>query len=468
MLFFRTLGRVISFLSAGPLFLLLVFGNPGAQAGEEIAPHPEALSLQESFVRIAEDVAPAVVNLGTSRGTQHPDTPGLPQPSPRDYPRRGTGSGIIFDSRGYILTNNHVVQGAGRIRVLLLDGREYFGETVGTDPRTDLAVVRIHPKGAPLPVAHLGDSDQLRKGQWAIAIGHPFGLERTVTVGVVSGIGRSGMGITHYENFIQTDAAISPGNSGGPLINLDGEVIGINTAVLVRGGGIGFAIPINMARQVAESLIADGRVVRGFLGVLIQSVTPEIAGKFHAPEPRGALVGDVLEDGPAAQAGIQQGDVIWNYDGTPVKDVPALQRLAAATPPGNRVTLTVLRQGQPERLEVIMAELEEDGRPSERIQPVDAPPAEYGLSVEGLTDQEAARLHEQATDTTGVRVSTILPNSGAAFDGLRVGDIISRVEGATVSNEKEFRDALAEAPMDVLVLVNRGGRNSFMILHDPR
>jgi serine protease Do len=276
------------------------------------------------------------------------------------------------------------------------------------------------------------------------------------------------MGITHYENFIQTDAAISPGNSGGPLINLDGEVVGINTAVLVRGGGIGFAIPINMARRVAKSLIADGRVVRGFLGVLIQSVTPEIAGKFHTPEPRGALVGDVLEDGPAAQAGIQQGDVIWNYDGTPVKDVPALQRLAAATPPGDRVTLTVLRQGQTEHLEVIMAELEEDSRPQERIQSVDAPPAEYGLSVQELTDQEAARLREQVADLAGVRVSTILPNSGAALDGLRVGDIISRVEGAPVESEKEFREALAEAPMDVLVLVNRGGRNSFMILHDPR
>src|SRR5262249_60963965 len=239
---------------------------------------------------------------------------------------RAAGSGVIVDARGFILTNAHVVENAAEIEVRLSDDRKFPGQVVGRDPKTDLAIVKIEPGASALPVAELGDSDKLRIGQWAIAIGNPFGLDRTVTVGIISATGRTRVGGATYEAFIQTDASINPGNSGGPLLNLQGKVIGINTAIVASGQGIGFAIPINMAREVMGQLIAKGRVIRGWLGIVIQDLTPDLAAGFGITSANGVLISDVMKDSPAEAAGMRPGDVIVEFTGAPIKEGIDLQR----------------------------------------------------------------------------------------------------------------------------------------------
>jgi Do/DeqQ family serine protease len=347
-------------------------GTSGAATPEE---------MQRAFVRVAERVRPAVVSIATSHFLRRQRPPGTDpfsgDPSFKDFYDRyfgqmppqerergggGVGSGVIIDAQGHILTNLHVIRGADEIMVRLYPKREVRGKIVGTDPKTDLAVIKIAPEG--IVAAPLGDSDKLNVGEWAIAIGSPFGLEQTVTVGVVSATGRSEVGIVPYENFVQTDASINPGNSGGPLLNFRGEVIGINTAIVSTGQGIGFAIPINVAQRVATALISKGKVVRGWLGVSLQPLTRELAQGLGAPVEKGAVVARVMPGGPAEKAGLQPNDVIVKVGDVAVDDLQHLQRLILDAPVGQSVPLRVLRGGKEVTVPVTIAEA-----PAERQAP---------------------------------------------------------------------------------------------------
>ena len=338
-----------------------------------------AETLQLGFVDVAQQVRPAVVHLGTIQRAKSRRGPNLPQgnddpffrdffnqffgsegPDSRpEFRRPGLGSGVIIDKRGLVLTNFHVVKGADEILIRLSDKREYRGQILGTDPKTDLAVVKFQPDHE-LTVATLGNSDALRVGEWAIAIGNPFGLDQTVTVGVISATGRSDVGIATYENFIQTDASINPGNSGGPLVNLKGQVVGVNTAIVAAGQGIGFAIPINMVKRVVDQLVDKGKVVRGWLGVALQPLSPDLAQSLGLAGTNGAVVGSTITGSPAAQAGLQQGDVIVGYDNTPVEDYRHVQRLVAETRVGKSVTLQLVRKKQKMDVAVTIAEVPDE------------------------------------------------------------------------------------------------------------
>jgi Do/DeqQ family serine protease len=334
--------------------------TPGAASAAPGA----ADALQSAFVGVAQRVRPAVVNIGTiqvARARRAPFAPGQSDDpffkdffdqffgrqgpgGPGEFRQPGLGSGVIIDKRGYVLTNFHVVKGADGVTVRLGDKHEFRGRIVGSDPKTDLAIVKFEPDHE-LTLATLGNSDTLRVGEWAIAIGNPFGLDQTVTVGVISATGRSDVGIATYENFIQTDASINPGNSGGPLVNLKGEVIGINTAIVASGQGIGFAIPANMVKRVVAQLIDRGKVTRGWLGVSVQPMTAELAQLLGLAGTRGALVARVYPKSPAESAGLTQNDVIVRFDGTAVDDYHHLQRLSAEAEVGKTVSLDVLRKG---------------------------------------------------------------------------------------------------------------------------
>jgi Do/DeqQ family serine protease len=375
--------------------ILLVAGGSGGyllrdrlgRSGAAPAPSsPQAASslalaeaLQLGFVDVAQHVRPAVVHLGTIQKAKSRRGPNVPQgnddpffrdffnqffgsegPDSRsEFRRPGLGSGVIIDKRGLVLTNFHVVKGADEILIRLSDKREYRGQILGTDPKTDLAVVKFQPDHE-ITVASLGNSDALRVGEWAIAIGNPFGLDQTVTVGVISATGRSDVGIATYENFIQTDASINPGNSGGPLVNLKGQVIGVNTAIVAAGQGIGFAIPINMVKRVVDQLVDKGKVVRGWLGVALQPLSPDLAQSLGLAGTNGAVVGSTITGSPAAQAGLQQGDVIVAYDNTPVDDYRHVQRLVAETRVGKSVTLQIVRKKQKMDLAVTIAEVPDE------------------------------------------------------------------------------------------------------------
>jgi Do/DeqQ family serine protease len=348
--------------------------TPQAASGTALAE-----ALQVGFVDVAQQVRPAVVHLGTIQRAKARRGPNLPQgnddpffrdffnqffgsegPDSRsEFRRPGLGSGVIIDKRGLVLTNFHVVKGADEILIRLYDKREYRGQILGTDPKTDLAVVKFTPDHE-LTVASLGNSDALRVGEWAIAIGNPFGLDQTVTVGVISATGRSDVGIATYENFIQTDASINPGNSGGPLVNLKGQVIGVNTAIVAAGQGIGFAIPINMVKRVVDQLVDKGKVVRGWLGVALQPLSPDLAQSLGLEGTSGAVVGSTITGSPAAQAGLQQGDVIVAYDTIPVEDYRHVQRLVAETRVGKSVTLQIVRKKQKMDVAVTVAEVPDD------------------------------------------------------------------------------------------------------------
>jgi Do/DeqQ family serine protease len=330
------------------------------------------VDIQRAFIGVAEQVRPAVVNIATAHflrrqrprgGAPSPGTPPslkeyfdqyFGQMPPGERERAGVGSGVIIDAQGHILTNLHVIKGADEITVRFHNKKEVTGKIVGTDGTTDLAVIRIPPDG--VVAARLGDSDRIEVGEWAIAIGSPFGLEQTVTVGVVSATGRSEVGIVPNENFIQTDASINPGNSGGPLLNARGEVIGINTAILSSGQGIGFAIPINTAQRVAKALISSGRVVRGWLGVSLQPLNDDLAQALGAPKGKGAVVARVLPGGPAEKAGLLQNDVIVRFGETGVENLQQLQRLVGDARVDRPVTLRILRQGKEVSVSVTIAE----------------------------------------------------------------------------------------------------------------
>jgi Do/DeqQ family serine protease len=349
------------------------------------SPSATADALQAAFVTVAEKVRPSVVNIGTvqvARGRRPLIVPGPGTddpffkdffdqffgrrgPSPREEFRQpGLGSGVIIDKRGFVLTNFHVIRGADSVTVKLPSNQEFQGRIVGTDTKTDLAIIRFQPDGD-LRVATLGDSDRLRVGEWAIAIGNPFGLDQTVTVGVISATGRSEVGIATYENFIQTDASINPGNSGGPLINLRGEVIGINTAIVATGQGIGFAIPANMAKRVTSQLIDRGKVTRGWIGVSLQPLTAELAQGLGLDSTRGAIVARVHPGSPAEAAGLQPNDVIVKFGPTSVDDYHHLQRLSSDAEPGASVPLEIVRRRGHKTVTLTIAESPDSSPPSQ-------------------------------------------------------------------------------------------------------
>ncbi len=368
----------VIFASIGTGFWLHALWRSGPASTRAVgAPTATADAIQAAFVNVAERVRPAVVHLGTvqvARPRRPPVAPGPyaddpsfkdffdqffgrrgPGGGPGEYQLPGLGSGVIVDKRGYVLTNFHVVRGADAVIVRLSSKREYRGTIVGSDAKTDLAVVRFEPD-TELTVAALGNSDALRVGEWAIAIGNPFGLDQTVTVGVVSATGRADVGIASYENFIQTDASINPGNSGGPLVNLRGEVIGINTAIVATGQGIGFAIPANMVKRVMAQLMDRGKVTRGWIGVALQPITAELAQALGVASTEGAVVARVYPGSPAAAAQLKQNDVIVKFDGRQVEDYHHLQRLAAEADPGKTVKLDVVRERQRRTVELKVAE----------------------------------------------------------------------------------------------------------------
>ncbi len=440
--------------------------------------------IERAFTRIAEGVKPTVVSIRAERirgATQQ--APRSPHPN---IPMFSSGSGVIIDAQGYILTNNHVVSNTRRLRVRLWDESAHWAKVVGTDRYTDLALVKIDAK-RPLPMATLGDSDKVKVGQWSIAVGDPFGITRTFTVGVVSGIGRSGVGVARYEHFIQTDAAINRGNSGGPLVNIDGEVIGINTAIPAPGSGIGFAIPVNMAKDVVKYLRRSGNFPRGYLGVTIQPVSQDMAYLLGLPKARGALVGSLLKDGPAEGAGIRMGDVIVRLGGASVVDTAHLQRLVGWTPPGEAVAVEVMRDAERKKFMVKLVRLpgqetaDAKAKPSEIDEPENR--KSYGVALENLTD-ELKDKSKLETDG-GVYISDVEEGSRAYYDGLREGMVIRgltyRLPGngktpirVSIQKLEDVEALLKKIPAGANVLgqvvsgTDRGERTFFTVLHGFR
>jgi serine protease Do len=369
--------------------------------------------------------------------------------------QQGVGSGFIMSKEGYILTNNHVVEDADQIKVKLAGGKEFDGKVVGRDPKTDLALVKI--AGDDLQPLKLGNSDDLKVGNWVVAVGSPFGLEQTVTAGIVSAKGRV-IGSGPYDNFIQTDASINPGNSGGPLINLQGEVVGINTAIIASGQGIGFAIPINMAKEIAPQLQKRGHVTRGLLGVAIQDVTPELAKSLGLKESKGALVSQVVPGGPADKAGIEQGDVIVNFDGKTVGDSKDLPRIVASMPVGKTVTVKLLRDGKEVERQAKVGEMEEENTSAAAKSPIHP---SLGVTVQNLTPQIARELGLKKS--AGVVVTGVEPGSPAAEAMIQVGDVIQAVNRKPVKDVDDFVKIVEKAKGggSLLLLVHRGANSLF-------
>jgi serine protease Do len=431
------------------------------------------------MAEIAEAVKPAVVNISTKRTEKLSGSPFAPffddpffrrffgdryrhPEKPLERKTVSLGSGVIVSSNGYILTNNHVIKNAEEIKVLLSDKREFAGTVIGSDPKTDLAVIKIDARN--LPSLEWGNSDKLRVGELVLAIGNPYGLNQTITMGIVSAVGRADVGIADYEDFIQTDAAINPGNSGGALVNAKAELVGINTAIFSRTGGyqgIGFAIPSNMAKVVIESLISTGKVTRGWLGVSVQSITSELAKQFNLEEEYGALVGDVVEDSPAEEAGILRGDVIIEFRGLKVEEPYNLRNTVASTPPGDVVELKVIRDGQAASLMVKIGEL-----PSETQEtPVtDYDNALKGVSVQDLTPDIYRQLN-LPEKMRGVAISKIESGSPSE-EKLISGDVILEINKKAITSLEDYENVVSKIkPNDiVLLLVYRKGSTVFITI----
>jgi len=451
-------------------------GPPAASALVTESRSPSsAVQMPRSFADLTEMLSPTVVNIKATkiekvRGFQSPNVPEgpfgdffehffrqMPQ-SPGNRPRQGAGSGVIISSDGYILTNNHVVEGATHLTVTMNNKEEYKAKIVGRDPKTDLALLKIDV-GETLPSATLGDSEQLRVGDWVLAIGNPFGLKHTVTSGIVSAKGRI-IGAGPYDDFIQTDASINPGNSGGPLFNMEGKVVGINTAIIPQGQGIGFAIPVNTAKPLIPQLIKDGEVTRGYLGVSIQTITPDLAKALRIKEQNGALVSDVVPGSPALEAGIKRGDLIIAYNNKRVGDSHDLPQLVAATEEGQKATVTLIRNGKKKDIRVQVGRL-----PSDETIPAESRHSDqgkWGFMLEDVDRATAERLGRR--DDSGVVVVGVRPGSPADLAGIRRGDIILEVNQEPVDsvNDVNKQTAEAEDKDSLLLLVNRD-RGSFFV-----
>jgi len=428
------------------------------------------------WTAVAKAAMPAVVNIAsekTVRGLEGTSAPFFSDPffrfffAPEPAPQRerSLGSGVILTREGYVLTNNHVVDGAQDIRVTLNDRRELKARLIGADPKTDLAVLKL--PGSGYSVLPVGDSSRVEVAEVVLAIGNPFGLAQTVTMGIVSAVGRANVGIADYEDFIQTDAAINPGNSGGALVSAGGALIGINTAIFTQSGGymgIGFAVPINMARQVMDQLVTRGRLNRGYLGVAVQDVTPAITRGLGLSVEGGILVSDVTPGGPAAQAGLQRGDVITSIDGKPVTDVGHFRNLVAGTVPSTRVQLTIIRNGRQQTAEVVIGEAPERARPVAAAAPARSRAELPGVAVTDVTPGVAQRLGLPPA-VQGAVVTRVAPGGPAAEAGLRPGDVIQEVNRQPVRSARDFARAVEQAgDRDVVALVNRGGTTAYVVI----
>jgi serine protease Do len=453
-----------------------------------VSPSPAGPSRPESFSGLASKLSPMVVNVKVvkvekvgafpsfnfPRG-EMPDGfqdffnhffQGMPNaPRNQQMPRiQGAGSGVIISKDGYVLTNNHVIEGAKEVTVTLADHQEYKARIVGRDPKTDLAVLKIEGKGT-FPAATLGDSDNLQVGDWVIAIGNPFGLNNTVTSGIVSAKGRV-IGAGPYDNFIQTDASINPGNSGGPLFNMKGEVVGINTAIISQGQGIGFAIPVNTVKPLVPQLETKGSVTRGYLGVTIQTITPALAKALKLQDQKSALVADVTPDSPAAKAGVQRGDVIVAYNGKEVVDNHDLPTMVAGTPVGEQSTVTILRNGQKMQLAVKVGQLPSEQTAANATTPegsVQPAQGKWGLQLQDLNPQLANQLNLESEK--GVAVVGVKPGSRADEAGMQKGDVILEVNQQPVTSVHEAIKKM-DGPKDkeLLLLVQRGHAKLFVPL----
>lgn len=431
-------------------------------------------SVPGSFSDLAERVKPAVVNISTTKiykGKQgrlgrspFNDYFGdeffnrffgdMPQ---RDFKQRSLGSGFIISNDGYIFTNNHVVENTDKILVKISDGKEYEAKIIGSDPKTDIALIKIKPDNG-LPTVSLGDSDALRVGEWVVAIGNPFGLEQTVTAGIVSAKGRV-IGAGAYDNFIQTDASINPGNSGGPLFNMQGKVIGINTAIVAQGQGIGFAIPINMAKNILEDLKTKGKVTRGWLGISIQEISDDIAKNMNYKDKHGVLVSDVFKGDPADKAGIKVGDIITEINGKPIKDSHELLLTTAALHVGEKATLKAIRDGKEISFQIVVTERKD----KPEIASTKKPGGYFGISAQEITKEMAKQL---GISDTGVIVSEVEEGSPADDKGIQPRDIIVQVNNVKIGSIKQFTTEMNKAAekKSVRLLVKRGNSNFFVVL----
>ena len=435
------------------------------------------------FAPVVKKVLPAVVSIASTKISsiptgfdgQMPDDPmfrqffgngfngNLPRRAPQQQREHGLGSGVVMTPDGYILTNNHVVDGASDVSVTLADKREFKAKVVGTDPKSDLAVVKIDATN--LPCITVGDSSKVEVGDYALAVGNPFGVGQTVTMGIVSATGRSHLGIEDYEDFIQTDAPINPGNSGGALVNDRGELIGINTAIIAHGSegnqGIGFAIPANMARTVMQQIVEHGKVTRAYLGIVPQDVTPAIAKAFGVKDERGALVGDVSPDSPAQRSGLANGDIIREVNGKPVADSNALRMTISMMAPDSDVNLKVLRNGAERDFTVKLGELPTTEAAVRNNEQGSSGSSLSGVSVQNL-DADTARALKLPPQTRGVVVTNVSPSSDAAEAGLQRGDVIQEVNRKPVTNTSQFEQALRSSTEKPLLLVNRNGSTMYL------
>ena len=458
-----------------------------AESGQALAAKDQlakAADLSQAFQYVAKAMRPSVVSISSVRhirsGVQRiPRGPEGLSPffdddalerffefrAPQgNFEQRGLGTGVIITRDGYVLTNNHVVDGADEVNVNLSDERTFPAKVVGVDDKSDLAVLKIDAGN--LVPARLGDSDAMEVGEWVLAVGSPFGLDQTVTAGIVSAKGRADMGITDYEDFIQTDAAINPGNSGGPLVNLKGEVVGINTAIASRTGGymgVGFAIPSNMAQSVMDSIIENGSVERGFLGAGIQDLNEDLASSFGYKGTDGVLIGDIVADGPAAKAGLEPGDIVVKFNGKPTHKAHQLRNAVAATKPGARSTLDAVRNGKLIHLEVEVGRLDNQavavrGREAS---------VDLGMTVQTLTAEVARQVG--ADDDEGVVVTAVEPGSVAGRVGLQPGDVILAIGNAAVKDVGDFREAVKamDVSQGIRMQIMRDGGRRYVFFRGP-
>lgn len=434
----------------------------------------------EGYRAIVKQVMPSVVNIFSERTVSSPNRGGGPfgglfeDPfwqrfdTPRQRRERGLGSGAVISSDGYILTNAHVIRDATDVRVFMADKREFKAKVTGVDNPTDLALLKIEATG--LTALRVGDSSKIEPGDIVLALGNPFGLSETVTQGIISALGRTGLGIEDYEDFIQTDAAINPGNSGGPLVDTKGSMIGVNTAILSRSGGsqgVGFAIPSALAMSVMDQLRSKGKVTRGWLGISIQPVDAAVAKAFGLKEATGTLVGDVDESSPAGKAGVKRGDVITALNGEAVPDSREFRMKIAMTPPGTKVELAVMREGKPVTIPVELGELQGDATAAGPGGDGGGSALE-GVEISELTPEIARQLGLRRAPA-GVVVSDVAPDSQAASAGLRRGDVIQEMNRKPVANPQAFREAVGAGggQGSLTLLVNRGGRTLFIVA-EPR
>jgi serine protease Do len=422
-----------------------------------------------NFAELAKVLKPAVVNISTKQQAARPDEDNPMEfferffgPGQRRRQRPGQGSGFIISKDGYIVTNYHVIEDAADIKVTLTTRQQFDAKLIGGDAKTDVALLKI-ATSVTLPTVPAGNSDNLEVGEWVMAIGNPFGLGHTVTTGIVSAKGRT-IGAGPYDDFIQTDASINPGNSGGPLFNMRGEVIGINTAIVPQGQGIGFAIPSNMALSILRQLREGGKVTRGWLGVAIQQLSPELVQAFKLENNNGALIADVMADSPAKKAGLRRGDIIVGFNGEKVQESSELPRLVATMPPGTEATVDILREGKSLSVPVVLATLEEDeAQAADTPRPSDTE-VSLGLRVEPITPDIATSLKLENTD--GVVVSGVEANGPAAEAGLRRGDVVREINRLPIRDIDDYETVTANlrSSTAVLMLVERRGNNLYVAL----